>query len=176
MIPVALRHTTRYRYDRPVTFSPHVVRLRPAAHSRTAVQAYSLKVTPHQSFLNWQQDPFGNYLARLVIPEPARELSVDVELIANLTTINPFDFFLEETAETYPFEYDEELKKNLIAYLEPCATGPLFAKLVAAIVTNCLHGRRRSVDVLVDINRWVQQSLRYDIRMEPGVFAPRAAL
>ncbi len=107
-IRVALRHTTSYRYDRLVTLSPHVVRLRPGPHCRTRIAAYSLNIAPAGGFINWQQDPFGNYLARVVLPEPLREFKVDVELIAELTAINPFDFFLEESAEHYPFDYDAQ--------------------------------------------------------------------
>jgi uncharacterized protein (DUF2126 family)/transglutaminase-like putative cysteine protease len=175
-IRVALRHTTRYKYDRPVTLSPQVVRLRPAPHCRTPIEAYSFKIRPAQHFINWQQDPFGNYLARLVFPEPTREFSVDVELVANLVTINPFDFFLEESAEKYPFEYDPDLKHDLNAYLQPCPTGPEFAALVETIRRNYLGEPRRVVDVLVDINQVLQRSLRYDIRMEPGVFTPEETL
>src|SRR5688572_21582735 len=116
-IRVALHHSTRYTYERPVIFSPHVVRLRPAAHSRTPIEAYSLTVEPPH-FLNWQQDPFGNYVARLVFHEPATELRVDVDLVANLVTINPFDFFLEESAEELPIVYDPEVAKELVPYLE----------------------------------------------------------
>lgn len=175
-IRVALRHTTRYTFERSVSLSPHVVRLRPAPHCRTPVQAYSLNIAPECCFLNWQQDPFGNYLARLVIPEPSRELCIDVELIVSLSAINPFDFFLEESAETYPFDYEPVLRVDLAAYLQPCPVGPLFDALMKRIRHTVLGSRRRSVDVLVEINQLVQQSLRYDIRMEPGVFAPEETL
>ncbi len=175
-IRVALRHKTHYRYDRPVNLSPHLVRLRPAPHCRTPIEAYSINITPPGAFLNWQQDPFGNYLARLVFPEPSTEFGVDVELVANLTTINPFDFFLEEEGEHYPFEYDAALKRDLYSYLQACSTGPLFHELRERIKRDYLITSRRTVDVLVDINQLLQSSLRYDIRMEPGVFAPEELL
>src|SRR5207248_3203866 len=117
-IRVALHHVTRHRYDRPVRLSPHVVRLRPAPHCRTPIVSYSLKVTPAEQFVNWQQDPFGNHLARFVFREPAQELSVEVDLVADLVTINPFDFFLDEGAETFPIIYDPALKAELVPYLE----------------------------------------------------------
>src|SRR5512139_1803589 len=92
---VSITHRTHYRYAEPVALSPHLVRLRPAPHCRTPISAYSLKAEPATHFVNWQQDPFGNYLARLVFPEKATELSFEVDLIADMTVINPFDFFLE---------------------------------------------------------------------------------
>jgi uncharacterized protein (DUF2126 family)/transglutaminase-like putative cysteine protease len=174
-IRVALHHTTRYLYDRPVTPSPHVVRLRPAPHCRTPIIAYSLKVTPKDHFLNWQQDPFGNYEARLVFQKEATELAFEVDLVADMTVINPFDFFLEEDAEHYPFAYSAALRRDLEPYLRAPAFGPKFAKFVEG--ARALAGKgRRCVDVLVDLNQHVMKSLRYDIRMEPGVFLPEETL
>ena len=102
-----------------MTLTPHVVRLRPAPHCRTPILSYSLKVEPEPHFLNWQQDPYSNYLARLVFPEAdAGVLEVEVDLVAELTVINPFDFFVEASAESYPFEYEPVLARELIPYLE----------------------------------------------------------
>src|SRR5215471_7084678 len=97
-IRIALQHLTHYRYDRLVSLSPHLVRLRPAPHCRTPISAYSLKITPEQHFINWQQDPFGNFLARLVFPEKTREFKIVVDLVADMATINPFDFLVDEYA------------------------------------------------------------------------------
>jgi len=173
-IRVALHHTTRYRYDRPVQLAPHVVRLRPAPHTRTPITAYSLKVTPSDHFLNWQQDPFGNFQARLVFPKLTQELCVEVDLVATMTVINPFDFFLEE--ELYPVRYDEILAEELKPYLRLVEAGPKFAQLVGHIQDEIVRPERRTIDVLVDINQLVQRALRYDIRMEPGVFTPEESL
>ncbi|MFT3922484.1 MAG: transglutaminase family protein [Myxococcales bacterium] len=175
-IRVSLHHVTHYKYDRPVQFAPHVVRLRPAPHSRTPITAYSLKVTPSDHFLNWQQDPFGNWQARLVFPKLAKELKVEVDLVADLTTINPFDFFLEEYAEKVPFAYEPTLLQELAPYLEAMPTGARVAQLVGRVRDDVMRPERRSIDVLVEINQLIQRSLRYDIRMEPGVFAPDETL
>src|SRR5262252_2383068 len=163
-IRVALTHATRYRYDRAVSLAPHVVRLRPAPHSRTVIPSYSLRIKPEEHFLNWQQDPFGNHQARLAFPRPARELTVEVDLIADMATINPFDFFIEGYAEKYPFTY------------EATPIGPRVAVLIGELRAAVARAGRRSVDVLVDVNREVQRRLRYDIRMEPGVFDPEETL
>ena len=125
-IRVAINHRTSYKFDRPVTMSAHTVRLRPAPHSRTPIHSYSLKIKPEGHFINWQQDAFGNYLARLVFPEKCTEFEVDVEVIADMTTINPFDFFMEEYAENFPFEYTPQLKSELQPYLEVLAASPEF--------------------------------------------------
>src|SRR5262245_16855633 len=175
-IRVALTHTTRYRYDRAVLLAPHVVRLRPAPHSRTAIPSYSLRVKPEQHFLNWQQDPFGNHQARLAFPQPARELTVEVDLIADMATINPFDFFIESYAEKYPFTYEETLALELAPYREPVVIGPRVAALVEEMRAGFATVGRRNIDVLVDINRELSQRLRYDIRMEPGVFEPEETM
>lgn len=164
-IQVAIRHTTTYRFDRHITLSPHVVRLKPAAHSRTPILAYSLKIKPEKHFINWQQDPFGNYLARLVFPEKASELSIDVEVIADMTVINPFDFFLEEYAEHWPFEYPEALRKELAPYLEAEAAGPLLADYLAGIKRDSMP----TVGFLVELNQQLQNVVGYTIRLEHGV-------
>jgi uncharacterized protein (DUF2126 family)/transglutaminase-like putative cysteine protease len=167
---------TRYRYDRPVTLLPHVVRLRPAPHCRTAIEAYSLRIRPEPHFLNWQQDPFGNYQARLVFPQKATELSVEVDLVAEMTVQNPFDFFIESTAEHYPFTYGAALRHDLAPYLDLAPVGARFSDFVERARSADVRPGRRMIDVLVDLNRRVHNALRYDIRMEPGVFTPEETL
>ena len=120
-IRVKLLHVTEYRFDRLVNLSPHVLRLRPAAHCRTPIRGYSLRVSPATHFLNWQQDPCGNYLARLVFPERSDHLSITVEVIAEMTVINPFDFFVEKYADTYPFRYAGDLLKDCLLYTSDAA-------------------------------------------------------
>jgi transglutaminase-like putative cysteine protease len=123
-IQVALEHRTAYRFDRLIRLSPHVVRLRPAPGCRTPILAYSLRVDPEHHFINWQQDPFGNHLARLVFPEPTRALSITVDIVAEMTVVNPFDFFLEPEAERYPYRYDQALARDLAPYLTAEDPGP----------------------------------------------------
>ena len=172
-IHVALSHTTRYRYDRPVSLSPHVVRLRPAPHCRTPILSYSLTVAPRTQFLNWQQDPHGNYQARVVFPEKTRELAVDVDLVAELSVINPFDFFLESSAETYPFVYEPRLAKDLAPFLDAAAPiGPRLCDLLKRVDRR----RRQTMDFLVDVNQQLSKDIKYVIRLEPGVQAPEETL
>src|SRR6187549_1341184 len=123
-IKVAIRHQTTYDYDRLVGLSPHTFRLRPAAHCRTPILSYSLKIQPEEHFINWQQDPFGNFLARVVFPEKTKRLEFEVEVIAEIIVINPFDFFIEEYGEVFPFAYDAQLKKELAPYFEVAEAGP----------------------------------------------------
>src|ERR1700730_9672126 len=126
-IHVALHHLTRYLYDRRVSLGPQIVRLRPAPHCRTPILAYSLKVLPKNHFINWQQDPQSNYLARLVFPEPTTEFLVEVDLVAEMAIFNPFDFFLEPYAEQIPFSYETSLARELRPFLEVAITGSRLA-------------------------------------------------
>jgi len=164
-IHVALRHITSYKFDRSINLGPHIVRLRPAPHSRTPIVAYTLKISPDNHFINWQQDPFGNYLARLVFPEKTREFSVDVELIADMTVINPFDYFIEESAEHWPFDYDAALRRELTPYLETETAGPLLSVWLAKVERKRIHCN----DFLVALNQRLQHDIAYTVRMEVGI-------
>ena len=175
-IKVALEHRTSYTFDRLVEVHPHVVRLRPAPHSRTPIEAYSMEVEPADHFINWQQDAFGNFLARLVFPNRTRQLTITVGLIADLKVINPFDFFIEDYAETFPFTYHKALKEDLEPYLRPVdededASGP--GELVQSWVQNfSVAPGTRTIDFLVALNRAVNGDVGYSLRMEAGVQAP----
>ncbi|MGB5443651.1 MAG: transglutaminase family protein, partial [Gammaproteobacteria bacterium] len=164
-IRVAINHKTEYRFDRPVEVSPHIVRLRPAAHTRTPIEAYSLTVLPKEHFINWQQDPFGNYLARLVFPEPLRSLSFEVDLVAEIVVINPFDFFVEKYAEKYPFQYPTGLRKELAPYLEITEDGPLLTRWLSGVDRSA----REVNNFLVDLNHRLERDIDYTIRMEVGI-------
>ncbi|MEC5386390.1 transglutaminase family protein [Uliginosibacterium sp. H3] len=171
-IHVKLTHVTHYRYDRMVGLSPHIVRLRPAPHCRTPILAYSQRITPGEHFLNWQQDPQSNYMARLVFPEKTRELKVEIDLVAELSVINPFDFFLEPSAEKFPFQYEPELKHDLMPYLAKLPATPRFAKCLSGINVTATP----TVDFLVSIIQQLQNNISYLIRMEPGVQTPEETL
>ena len=158
-IKVALEHRTSYTFDRLVEVYPHVVRLRPAPHSRTPIEAYSLQVEPSDHFINWQQDAFGNFLARLVFPNRTRSLTITAGLIADMKVINPFDFFIEDWAEHIPFEYPKALAEDLKPYLRPVdedddGSGP--GELVQAWVRNfSVRPGTQTNDFLVALNRAV---------------------
>jgi uncharacterized protein (DUF2126 family)/transglutaminase-like putative cysteine protease len=162
---VSLQHVTSYRYDRPVTLGPQIVRLRPAPHCRTRVPSYALKVTPAQHFVNWQQDPNGNWLARFVFPERTQEFTIAVDLLADMSVINPFDFFVEPDATTFPFSYPGELDEELAPYLVKEVPGPRLMEFVTSIPREPMN----TVDFLVALNQRLQHRVRYLVRMEPGV-------
>jgi uncharacterized protein (DUF2126 family)/transglutaminase-like putative cysteine protease len=147
---------------------PHIVRLRPAPHCRTSILSYALQIRPARHFINWQQDPFSNYLARLVFPEKSTELLIEVDLVAEMAVHNPFDFFLEPGAEQYPFGYELALKKQLAPFLEATAPGPLLKDYLETID----RGRTRTSDFLVELNRRLWREVKYLIRLEPGVQTP----
>ena len=163
-IHVALNHTTRYDYDRKVQLGPQVVRLRPAPHALTPVLSYALKISPEGYFINWQQDPHGNYQARIVYPDPVDHFHVEVDLVADLSVRNPFDFFLEPDAEEFPFSYTPELQAELEAYLKPAPAGPLLQKWLDSIDLT----PKQTVNFLVELNQRLQQEIEYLVRMEPA--------
>jgi transglutaminase-like putative cysteine protease len=171
-IKAALHHVTHYRYDRPISLGPQVVRLRPAPHARTKVPAYALTVTPANHFLNWQQDPSGNWLARLVFPEKTDELKIEVDLTAEMAVINPFDFFVEDYAQVRTFAYEPDLSEELAPYLMPVdADGPEIEALLAR-----LPEETSTVLFLVALNGMIAREIAYGVRLEPGVQTPAETL
>jgi uncharacterized protein (DUF2126 family)/transglutaminase-like putative cysteine protease len=167
-IRAAIHHLTHYRYDRPVSLAPQIIRLRPAPHSRTRVISHSLKVRPTEHFVNHQQDAYGNWLARYVFPELVTELRIEVDVVADMTVYNPFDFFVEESAETWPFEYGEDVRPDLVIYRTPEPAGPR----LQAFLDGIDRSPKRTVDFVVDLNRQLSKEIKYIIRMEPGVQPP----
>ena len=168
-IRVALHHKTSYRYDRPVALSPHEVRLRPAPHARTPILSYSLSVAPENHFINWQQDPYGNYIGRFVFPEKSNKLEFTVDLVADMTVINPFDFFIEKYAEFFPFSYPAQLAGELSPYLKSDTPGPLLVEWVEAARRDVFKKNLATNDFLVTVNQRLQRDIAYLLRMEPGV-------
>ena len=171
-IHAALTHRTSYRYDRAVTLGPQTIRLRPAPHARTSVLSYALTIEPKPHFLNWQQDPQGNFLARVVFPEKVTHFDVTVDLIADMATVNPFDFFLEPEAETWPFGYDPVLEQELAPFRRTTPPGPHLNALLAGISRE----NARTIDMLVALNNAVKSHVSYIVRLEPGVWTPEETL
>ena len=164
-IRVAIDHKTTYHFDRPVSLSPHLIRLRPAPHARTPIHDYQLTIEPAEHRLYWQQDPFGNFVARAVFPEKAELFGVHVRLVADMTVINPFDFFVEKYAEDYPFRYDALLRKELEPYFELSENGPRLLRWVAGVDRSTC----RIQDFLVNLNQQLQHAIDYTIRLDPGI-------
>ncbi len=171
-IQAALRHVTRYRYDRPISLGPQTVRLRPAPHCRAKVLAYSLKIEPEPHFLNWQQDPQSNWLARITVPEKTDHFTITVDLTVDMDVINPFDFFLEPAAEQFPFSYSDELKTELEPYLATREIGPAFERYLATIARET----KQTTNFLFDLNARLSRDISYLIRMEPGIQTPEETL
>ncbi len=171
-IKAAIHHLTHYIYDAPVILGPQIIRLRPAPHSRTRVISHSLKVGPQPHFVNHQQDPYGNWLARYVFPEPVRELKIEVDLVADMTVYNPFDFFTEEEAVHWPFDYPRDLAPDLVIYRTPEDPGPLLSAFLATLSRE----RQQTVPMIVELNARLAQEIGYVIRLEPGVQTPEETL
>jgi uncharacterized protein (DUF2126 family) len=164
-IHVALHHRTTYLYDRPVMLGPQIVRLRPAPHARTPILSYSLKIEPKDHFLNWQQDPQGNHLARLVIPERTTRFEVTIDLVADMAVTNPFDFFLEPAAEEWPFTYDPALAEEIAPFRKLEPMGPLVKEWLSKVDRK----KQRTIDFIVGLNARLQEDISYIVRLEPGV-------
>jgi uncharacterized protein (DUF2126 family)/transglutaminase-like putative cysteine protease len=175
-VHAAITHRTSYKYDRPVSLGPQTIRLRPAPYARTPILSYSLTVSPEPHFLNWQQDPQGNFLARVVFPERVTSFEVTVDVVADMATINPFDFFLEPEAETYPFAYDDILAEELAPFRVLRNPGKKLQALIGAVHKALADKELRMVDMLVMVNRLIAERISYVVRMEAGVWSPEKTL
>ena len=181
-IQAALRHVTRYRYDRLIGLGPQTIRLRPAPHTRAKIIAYSLTVEPKNHFLNWQQDPQSNWLARVVFPEKVDHFTVAVDLTVEMNVINPFDFFLEPDAEEYPFSYSAELKAELEPYLKTSASSSEGDKKTSlgekfdAYLAKIPREKKHTTNFVFDLNAALSREIAYTIRMEPGIQTPEETL
>ncbi|WP_349956286.1 transglutaminase family protein [Rhizobium sp. ZPR3] len=171
-IKASIYHLTHYIYDNPVRLGPQIIRLKPASHSKTRVLSHALKVTPSNHFVNLQQDPYGNYLARFVFPDPVTELKIEVDLVADMTVYNPFDFFVEEEATKWPFDYPETIREDLSIYMKPEEPGPRLKAFLATLD----RSEQKTVDMIVGLNARLQQEIGYVIRMEAGVQTPEETL
>lgn len=171
-IKAAIYHLTHYKYDRPVVLQPQIIRLQPAPHSKTKVLSHSLRVSPNLHFVNTQQDPYGNFLTRFVFPEPVTELKIEVDLVADMTVYNPFDFFVEESAETWPFDYPEDIRADLAIYRQPEPLTPALSRFLDGIDKR----PRNTVTFVTELNARLQQAIAYIVRMEPGVWTPEETL
>ena len=176
-IRVALHHRTSYQYDRLVALSPQLIRLRPSLQTRNVIFDYSLTVQPETHSENWQQDPHGNFMLRCVFTERVRQLTVQVDLSADMTPTNPFDFFIEPSAESWPFDYEPWLARDLRPYLECEAvgfesSGPMLKEWLATVDRK----KRHTVDFVIALNQRVQKEIKYLVRMEPGVQTPEETL
>ncbi len=169
---VALTHRTSYRYDRPVSLGPQLIRLRPAPHARTPILRYALGIAPEPHLLNWQQDPHGNFLARVLFPEPVTRFEANVDLIADMASINPFDFLLEAQAERWPFAYDPVLDEGLLPSRTPLPAGPLLRDLLATVP----RASQPTMPMLVALNERLRDRVEYVVRLEPGVWSAEETL
>ena len=171
-IRVAIHHHTQYDYDRTVFLSPHLIRLRPVAHARAILESYSLTIQPANHVVHWQQDPFGNFIARIDFWEPMTMMSIDVDIVAGLEPVNPFDFFLDTYAQSFPFQYDPQLKKDLAPYLETTEQGPHLTQWLQTVDQT----EQGTIDFLIRLNQRVFGDIAYTIRMQPGVQTPEETL
>lgn len=171
-ILAGLYHLTHYKYDRPVSLGPQIIRLRPAPHSRTRILSHSVKVSPAGHFVNHQQDVYGNWLARYVFPEPVREFRIEVDIVADMTVYNPFDFFIEEDALKFPFHYPPDIRDDLAVYRAVEPAGPLLARFLAEVPRQA----DSTIDYIVALNARLATFVQYTIRMEAGVQPPEQTL
>ena len=162
---IRIRHHTEYRYPEPAALGPHYVRLRPAEHTRARLLAYNLTIGPEHE-IRWQQDPWGNRIARVTFDEEtrARALSVTVDASFDIRPVNPFDFFVDGRCEDLPLEYPD----GLIGELEPFLHPPTMTPALATFIESLPSGGRL-VDFIVELTRRVAERVNYVIRNEPGL-------
>jgi uncharacterized protein (DUF2126 family)/transglutaminase-like putative cysteine protease len=171
-----VQHKTAYQYPKPAALGPHLIRLRPAAHTKAKIETYSLKIA-QPCELRWQQDPAGNWVARVSFPKGSRydALNITVEMAVEIHPVNPFNFFLDESAEEAPFRYGPEVLRALEPYVEAPDERDSRSPRLRSFLDE-LPREGRTVPLLVELNRRVKQRVRYIIRDDPGIFTPEETL
>ena len=167
-MPLGLRYETVYRYDEPVRFSPHEVRLFPRADRFRRVRRYSF-LAQGEPVVRYARDVFDNIVAACFFPEPMAELRLQIEIDLDLEEKDAFDFILESEAVDMPFRYDAALTSVLQPYLQRQTAEPLE---VPGWQRPSKASPRGTVSALVALNQAVHRCIAYELREEGAALAP----
>jgi uncharacterized protein (DUF2126 family)/transglutaminase-like putative cysteine protease len=175
-VRLLIQHRSRYTYPRPALLGPQVIRLRPADHARARIESYTLAIEPEHR-LHWQRDPHGNHVARATFKagQTTTALDILVEMTADISPVNPFDFFVDDRAKTLPFTYPDRLDAELAPFLDTGDPAYRMGRKATDLLQE-LPWSGDTIDVLIKLNSTVRERIAYVIRDEPGVWTPEETL
>jgi transglutaminase-like putative cysteine protease len=114
----SVKHTTVYRYARPVKFGEHRLMFRPRDSYDQRLLDSSLLIEPEPSEVRWIHDVFGNCVAVVTFSQPSKELVFDARIHLDHTSQDTPDFRIDPAALKYPFAYDADETADLARTME----------------------------------------------------------
>lgn len=165
-----VRHTTVYRYRRPVALGDHRLMLRPRdSHDLRLIQT-SLNLSPPAT-LRWSHDVFGNSIAIASFAEPSAELRIESNLELETYVVKRPAFQITPEAASYPFIYSADDRIDLGRMLErhhPDPTDRLGA-WARGFIRSSPTG---TLALLADLNSGVGAWISYQSRETEGTQTP----
>ncbi len=167
---LTVRHSTTYRYARPVAFGQHRLMLRPRdSHDLRLVESELTLWPPGK--LRWLHDVFGNSVALVDFEQPAAELTIVSTLHIERYGLARPDFPLDPAAELYPFVYSAGDRTDLGRLLERHYPDP--QGVVDQWARQFTPFRPvGTLNLLAGMNRAIRETFIYAARDEEGVQSP----
>lgn len=162
-----ISHVTRYEYDRPVRFNPHLLYLRPRENPLLQVNRFKLAFRPEAN-ISWMRDDFDNLPASVQFFLDSDVLEIRSDSSVTTTDLPPFDFMVRDYAMSFPFEYEPLHRFNLGIYLTP----PDQATQVAVrqwILNRLPAPPKETVSWVFALNEALYRNLGYTRREEVGI-------
>jgi transglutaminase-like putative cysteine protease len=165
-----VRHTTIYRYRRPVRLGDHRLMLRPRdSHDLRLIQT-NLNLSPPGT-LRWSHDVFGNSIAIASFAEPAAELRIESNLQLETYVVKRPAFQIMPEAASYPFIYSADDRIDLGRMLERHHPDP--ADRLGAWARGFIRSNPTdTLALLADLNNGVTAWISYQSRETEGTQTP----
>jgi transglutaminase-like putative cysteine protease len=165
-----VRHTTVYRYRRPVVLGDHRLMLRPRdSHDLRLIQT-NLNFSPPAT-LRWSHDVFGNSIAIASFAELAAELRIESSLQLETFIGKQPTFQITPEAASYPFIYSADDRIDLGRMLERHHPDP--AERLGSWARGFIRSNPTNTSALLaDLNSGVAAWISYQSRESEGTQTP----
>ena len=163
-----VRHSTIYRYSKPVFLEPHTIRLRPRSDPAQREISWSLAIEPKPAGLSWALDAEGNSVAYAWFEGLTDTLQVTSEFGAETFRNNVFDFFWMDGSDRLGFQYRDQsaLARFLAPGVDPSALTEEILAMAGGDTASFLNA----------LNHRINQSITVVIRETGEPYPPEETL